>query len=281
MKKILIVIAGALLALVGYGLYNKNHVVVAKDYLALYGNVDIRDVTLGFRVSGRVAQMRREEGDSVKQGDVLAVLDTDYFLDDVALAQAELDEAKAIATHAVQAYSRLAKLLKTGAAAQAKYDELQAQKVATKARKVRATTKLKLLRTRLADTKLRAPNDGVILTRVLEPGSVVALGGPVYVLALNRPVWVRAYIDEPLLGQVYPGQLATVFTDNGGQYQGQVGFISPQAEFTPKTVETTQLRTKLVYRLRVIVDNADKGLRQGMPVTVKLHLRQKVAEDVG
>jgi len=79
---------------------------------------------------------------------------------------------------------------------------------------------------------------------------------------------VRTYVDEPNLGNVHPGLAATVTTDSGGRYTGQVGFISPQAEFTPKNVETRQLRTDLVYRLRVIVDNPDQGLREGMPVTV-------------
>jgi HlyD family secretion protein len=81
---------------------------------------------------------------------------------------------------------------------------------------------------------------------------------------------VRAYVDEPDLGRVHPGMIATVATDTGNAktYRGRVGFISPVAEFTPKSVETPELRTDLVYRLRVIVDEPDDGLRQGMPVTV-------------
>ena len=94
------------------------------------------------------------------------------------------------------------------------------------------------------------------------------MGQPVYTLAVDNPVWVRTYVAEPDLGRIYPGQQATVSTDTGDSYQGQIGFISPQAEFTPKNVETTQLRTDLVYRLRVIVDNPDQGLRQGMPVSI-------------
>ena len=130
--------------------------------------------------------------------------------------------------------------------------------------------RLEQAKTRLRDTEILAPNDGVILTRVREPGAVVPQGEPVYTLALDNPVWIRTYVDEPRLGTVHPGQKALVLTDSGGQYVGYVGFISPQAEFTPKTVETSQLRTDLVYRLRVIVNAPDKGLRQGMPVTVRL-----------
>ena len=77
-------------------------------------------------------------------------------------------------------------------------------------------------------------------------------------------------MSEPDLGRIQPGMMAEVRTDSGGVYKGQVGFISPVAEFTPKTVETRELRTALVYRLRIIVDNPNGGLRQGMPVTVTL-----------
>jgi HlyD family secretion protein len=147
--------------------------------------------------------------------------------------------------------------------AKAALDEAQAQVKSAEARLAQAQT-------RLGDTQIRAPSDGIILTRVREPGAVVAVGEPVYSLALDTPVWVRAYIDEPNLGNIFPGQQALVLTSAGREYPGQVGFISPQAEFTPKTVETAQLRTDLVYRLRVIVNNPDKALRQGMPVTVHI-----------
>lgn len=95
-----------------------------------------------------------------------------------------------------------------------------------------------------------------------------------FTLTLTTPVWVRTYVNEPDLGFVQPGMAAAVTTDSapGRPYRGHVGFISPTAEFTPKAVETRELRTDLVYRLRVIVDNPDGGLRQGMPVTVRLAL---------
>lgn len=123
--------------------------------------------------------------------------------------------------------------------------------------------------TALADTELVAPNDATILVRVREPGSMVNSAAPVYSLSLRDPVYVRAYVSESNLGRVAPGAKVQVFTDSSTKaYQGQIGFISPRAEFTPKTVETTDLRTDLVYRVRVVVSDADQGLRQGMPVTV-------------
>jgi HlyD family secretion protein len=102
---------------------------------------------------------------------------------------------------------------------------------------------------------------------------MLGVGMPVYSLSLRDPVYVRAYVDEPHLGQLAPGTEVTVQTDSSDKtYRGQIGFISPRAEFTPKSVETTALRTDLVYRLRIVVPGADEGLRQGMPVTVQVPL---------
>jgi HlyD family secretion protein len=127
---------------------------------------------------------------------------------------------------------------------------------------------------RLADADLVAPSAGIILTRARERGAIVQPGETVFTLTLATPVWVRTYVNERDLGLVQPDADASVKTDTAPDkpYQGKVGFISPTAEFTPKAVETRELRTDLVYRLRIVVQNPDGGLRQGMPVTVVLPL---------
>lgn len=143
---------------------------------------------------------------------------------------------------------------------------------AARAAAAAAAAQLAQARYRLDQTRLAAPAGGTILTRAREPGAVAGAGMPVLTLALSAPVWVRAYVEEPYLGRVVPGTKVTVRTDDpaGRAYSGTIGFVSPTAEFTPKAVETPELRTDLVYRLRVIVDDPDAGLRQGMPVTVTL-----------
>lgn len=122
----------------------------------------------------------------------------------------------------------------------------------------------------LHDTVLTAPSDGTLMTRAVEPGTMLNAGGTVLTLSLTHPVWVRAYVDEKNLGQAQPGQAVLLYTDSRPDkpYHGKIGFVSPSAEFTPKTVETPDLRTDLVYRLRIVVTDADGALRQGMPVTV-------------
>jgi multidrug resistance efflux pump len=129
---------------------------------------------------------------------------------------------------------------------------------------------LSLLQIRLEDMTLKAPTAGVIQSRILEPGEMADPTHPVFILALTDPKWVRAYIPEPELGRIRLGMKTSVVNDSfpGKSMDGWVGFISPIAEFTPRTVETEDLRTKLVYEIRVFVHDDHDLLRLGMPVTV-------------
>ncbi len=301
----------------------KNH-----NNLVLYGNVDIRQVDLGFRVSGRITQMPFEEGDEIKTGDIIAILDKAPYEADLAVAKAqleqaeanyakykhgsrpqEIEEAKATVREQQAAFDnaeiilkRQSEQIKVGAASQQAYDDARSQKIQTEsllksskealslaeegfrqedidaahgAMKM-AKAQLESAKINLQDTDIFSPSDGIIMTRVLEPGSIIAPLSIVYTLSLHKPVWVRAYVSEPNLGRIKPGMEALVITDSHPDkpFKGQIGFISPQAEFTPKTVETTELRTDLVYRLRILVDDSHGDLRQGMPVTVHIKLSE-------
>lgn len=177
-------------------------------------------------------------------------------------------ETEAGLLNAEKTLQRRASLVKNGSVAVSDYDEALAGRDELKARLDTARAQLALSKTNLKDTVLYTPSAGTVLTRARETGAIVGAGELVYTISLDSPVWVRTYVDEPNLGRIYPGQPVMVKTDSGRQYEGQIGFISPRAEFTPKTVETAALRTDLVYRLRVIVKTPDQGLRQGMPVTV-------------
>ncbi|BDU78058.1 secretion protein HlyD [Mesoterricola sediminis] len=321
-KQILIPVA--VLAVAGLGAGYACRASRASARTTLYGNVDIREVSLAFRVGGRVAGIQVDEGSAVKAGDLIAVLDEEplrnalaaaestaaavaarnallhrgYRAEDVAQARARRDQARAGAAEAERQWARQRTLQPEGASSQKALDAALAQRDQTAAalkateedlrrleagyRKEeiaesdgqlrQAQAALETARLNLRDARLTAPSDGVILTRAVEKGSMVLAGAPGFSLSLTRPVWVRAYVEEPVLGRFNTGTAVTLHTDldPAKVYHGVVGFVSPTAEFTPKTVETADLRTALVYRIRVVVSDPDPALRQGMPVTVRL-----------
>jgi HlyD family secretion protein len=324
MKKRLILFA-IILLVAGGGWFGYQQWASRKhEPLKIQGNVDIRQVNLGFRVSGRIREMRFEEGDPVRAGDLIALLDEGPYQDQVNLAKAQLAQSTANLTKAINGsrpqeidqaraqvaqaqanvenadltFQRESDLRRTNAISKQEFDNATATRDANRAQLRSAQANLALLEAgsrqedidaaraqvqhdqanlgtaelNLSDCRLLAPTDGVIITRALEPGAIVAAGTSVYSLCFYSPVWIRTYVDEEDLGRIYPGMKALVYTDTnpGKPYEGQIGFISPVAEFTPKTVETRELRTDLVFRLRVVVEHPDKYLRQGMPVTVRL-----------
>ncbi|NNM42880.1 MAG: efflux RND transporter periplasmic adaptor subunit [Chlamydiae bacterium] len=240
--------------------------------LIIYGNVDIRQVDLGFRVPGKVQTLLFEEGDEIKQGQLMAMLEKTPYEEDVWQAKANLSAVEATLQGAKARVEKRSKAIGSAAISREIFDDALFSEESLQANFQQAKAGLASATTRYEDTELYAPSNGMILTRIREPGSVINAGEPVYTLSIDSPVWVRTYVSEPNLGKIYPGMQAEVYTDTktNPTYYGHIGFISPVAEFTPKTVETTELRSDLVYRLRVIVDNPDRGLRQGMPVTIRL-----------
>lgn len=254
-----------------YFIHNKQD----PNILVLYGNVDVRQVELGFQVRGRVEKMFFQEGDLVHPGALLAVLDKQIYRDQVRQAEANLEAVRLNLKNAENLLQRRVEIANTGSISREDLENTLTSRDVLAANINQLEAALAIAKTNLQYTEVYAPTEGTILTRIREPGAVVIESDPVYTLSITSPVWIRAFVSEPQLGLVYPGMPATIYTDtpNGKVYHGRIGFISPVAEFTPKTVETTQLRTDLVYRLRIYADNPDKGLRQGMPVTVHLLLK--------
>lgn len=177
---------------------------------------------------------------------------------EAATAAARMSEARAES-------SRKALDLTVAGPRQEEIDQAKAQLDAAEA-------DLALLKRQLADAELIAPTDGVIRNRLMEPGELATPQRPVFAIAITTPKWVRAYLSEVQLSRVALGAPARVTMDSAPNdpMEGKVGFISSTAEFTPKTVQTEELRTSLVYEIRVFVDDPQDRLRLGMPATVTI-----------
>ncbi len=259
-----------------------------KDELVLYGNIEIRQVDLGFRVSGRIKKMFFEEGDLIKKGNLLAELDNTPYVDVLNQAKANAVAKKVTHKNAALIYERNSPLCDDTTISKQQCDDFLTNKNQSKADYDAAVAKVASAKTDLRDTRIYAPCDGTIMTRIQEPGAIVSPTQSVYSVAKARPVWVRAYVPEPWLGRIKYGMKVAVYNDSrpDSPYTGWIGFISPVAEFTPKEVETVNLRTDLVYRIRVYIYDIDEYLRQGMPVTVKIDLKspqtvRKVVDEDG
>jgi len=300
--------------------------------LVVYGNVDLRQVQLSFNNSERIAAVLVQEGDRVRQGQLVARLDTRRLEpqvaqaeaqvaaqrqvvqrlrngsrpEEIAQARANVDSAKADAVNARQMYERVKGAAEMSAGRAVRQQDVDSAKAALEVAEAKLAVnekaldlavigprkediaqneaqlraneaQLAFLRQQLIDAQLLAPIDAVVRTRVLEPGDMASPQRPVFTLAITDPKWVRAYVSEPDLGKVRPGMAASVRVDSfpNRRFDGWVGFISPVAEFTPKSVQTEELRTSLVYEVRVFVKDPSDELRLGAPATVYLNTDQE------
>ena len=301
------------------------------------GQVDATEVQVAPEVGGRIIEMTIAEGDRVKQGDVVARLDTRDI--DLALQRAQAErsqadaqlrllqagargedirqaEAQVAATSADVAAAqadlaaaetdlqRFETLLQSNSGSQKQRDDAATRRdmardrvAAARARvtgaregvaRLRAGSRreeIEAARARVAavdaqiatlekskgDATITAPIGGVVTERLLDPGEIVSPRAPIAVLADLDHAWAEVFVDEPMIPRIKIGQAATVFTDAGGPgLPGKVSYVASKAEFTPRNVQTAEDRSKLVYRVKIAVDNSKGILKQGMPVEAEI-----------
>lgn len=246
----------------------------------------------------------RAEAEAEAQAQVVAAMETGTRPQEIERLRAEVKAAEIQAANALKNAERLEPLAKDNLTPRQQADDARAAAdgAAAKLRALKESLDLAiagpreedirsaqsrlaalgaardLARQRLEDARLYAPTNGVIRNRVLEPGDMASPQRPVFTLALTDPIWVRAYVTEPDLGKIRPGMKAAVTTDSypGKSWSGWVGFISPTAEFTPKYVQVPEVRTHLVYQVRIWVCDPDHKFRLGMPASVTIPLNQTV-----
>jgi HlyD family secretion protein len=309
------------------------------NLLRVSGHVEATEVQVAAEVAGRLVELRVDEGDRVKRGDVIARLDTrdtelriagaeaeraaadaqmrllqaGARVEDIRQAEAQVEAAETEAAAAQAEFKaaeldleRFESLLRANAGSQKQRDDAKAradvarervrgaaertraaregvarlrsgarpQEVdAARARVAAADAQLAMLDKSLKDAQVVSPVDGIVTTKLVDQGELLAARTPLVVVTDLDRAWANVFVPEPMVPRVKIGQTATVFTDAGGHgIAGKVTFISPKAEFTPRNVQTADERSKLVYRIKVSVDNSQGVLKQGMPVDAELPL---------
>jgi HlyD family secretion protein len=311
----------------------------ASNIARVSGHVEATEVQVSAEIGGRIVELRVQEGDRVKRGDVIAQLDTrdtDLQLqrtraerqgadaqlrllqagsrvEDIRQAQAQVEAAETEAaasraelTAADADLERFEALLRANAGSQKQRDDAKAradvarerlrgteeriraareslarlrsgarpQEIdAARARVAAIDAQIAALQENLRDAQVVAPVGGIVTSKLADEGELVAIRTPVVVITDLDHAWANLFVPEPLIPRVKIGQSATVYTDAGGPgIAGKVTFVSPKAEFTPRNVQTADERSKLVYRIKVTVDNSQGVLKQGMPVDAELPL---------
>jgi HlyD family secretion protein len=231
------------------------------------GNIEGDNVRISFRVNGQITELLTDEGKIIKKGDIVARLNTDELSKARDNAEAALKAAQYDYELSKLDYERSENLLKAGAISVQQRDAAKTKFDADRSDVEQYKAQLELAETRLGFTDLVSPLDGFVLVKSSLAGEVIQPGTPVFTAIDLHNIWVTAYINETDLGRVKLNQEAYVLTDTypGKKYKGRVSFISSEAEFTPKFIQTQEERVKLVYRIKVRVDNQSLELKPGMP----------------
>ena len=310
------------------------------DRLRVSGNVEATEVHTAAEVSGRIVELRVDEGDRIEAGAVIARLDTEDTMlqiartradratavaqlrlleagsraEDIRQARAQVDataaDAEAVDAEVTAAQldlDRFQALLTANAGSVKQRDDAQARVDTAKARQRAGQDRVRSAREALArleagtrpeeiqtararvaaadaqiavlekserDAAVISPIAGIVTQKLVDAGEIVARGTPLVVITDLDHAWANLFVPEPMVPRVTIGQAATVLTDAGGPgLEGKVTFVSPRAEFTPRNVQTAEERSKLVYRIKVTVDNAAGVLKLGMPVDAELKLQ--------
>lgn len=241
------------------------------------GTVEATEARLGFQAAGRIEAIRVREGDAVKEGEVLARLDTREIEARLAQARAQVQAARARLADARREHQRNTALLAGNAIGREAFDKSRLAVDVAEAEVAQAQANVQALDALLANMTIRASVDGIVTVRHREPGEIVAAGQPVLTLMNPGDRWVRIYIPEHRIGAVHLGRKAAIRTDTypDRRYDGEVTYIAPEAEFTPKNVQTAEERVKLVYAAKVRIAADERlELKPGMPADVWLEVSE-------
>jgi HlyD family secretion protein len=258
----MIVVAAAL----GFFYFREKNV-NSNNTLKVSGNIEATEIRLSFQTPGKLIERLVDEGYSVKKGQVLARLDKEELIKIKEQAQANLAQAQSDYQLQQKQSTRVANLLKKDAVTEQDNDLAQANFEVAQAKLLSAQRALELAIIHLNYADLTCPIDGFVTVKSADVGEVLQAGSPVFTVVDLNDIWLTAYVDETNLGKIKLNQPVDVKTDTypDKTYRGRISFISQEAEFTPKQIQTSEERAKLVYRIKVDITNVNLDLKQGMP----------------
>ncbi len=233
-----------------------------------YSTAEVDEVVISAQVAGKIVELNAEEGQTVLAGDPLARIDDTPYRAQWSQAEAALAAVAANLEGLEDNFTRTDKLRKSGSATEMQYDTIKAQTQALRAQKRAAAAQVDLARTQLSFTRVMAPVTGTVLRVDVKKGETAFPGSALLTLADLSVMDVKVFIPEPMLGQIKFGQQVEIISDSFPRQplRGKVAYISPEAEFTPKNIQTREERTRLVYQVKVRVPNPDGILKIGMPL---------------
>jgi HlyD family secretion protein len=252
-----------------YGLINNKN---GRGVLELSGNVEVTEVNVGFKVPGRVRILFSDEGRMVIAGARLAELDSEEYASLVNQSSASVRNAEARLEKARNDYERYSKLYHDEVVSPQQMDSAKSAFDEATSQLQLYYAALKTAKVKLGDSVVYAPLNGVVLRKNVEQGETVFAGTPVFTIGDLENPWIKVYVKENKLGFVKLGQKAEITVDTypGKKYNGTVTYISSEAEFTPKNVQTREERVKLVFGVKVSVKNLSNELKPGMPADVRI-----------
>ncbi len=229
-----------------------------KDAITGSGTIEATEVDVSPRLAGEILSISRDEGDQVKAGDLLVEIEAKEL-------KAQRMGAEAVFINAETNLRRVRSLFNAGGVSKMDYDSAETAYRSAK-------SQLDYIDANLANSTIYSPIDGVVITKNLEVGEVAFPGSPILTLADLSKVWIKIYVSEPVVGLINTGDAATIRVDTwpNRTFPGVVTFISDEPEFTPKTVQTKQERTKLVFAVKIELDNPEGLLKPGMPADAEI-----------
>jgi HlyD family secretion protein len=275
MKRRLIIAGIVLIAGIAVTLYFRYGNSRDQEAMTLSGNVEVTEVNMGFKIPGRVLRLYTDEGRTVTSSEKIAELDNAEYESMVNQSKASVLNAEAQYEKARKDYERFTLLYRDGVIASQQMDAAKSAYDAAAAQLQLSRASLRTADVKLKDTVIYAPLNGVVLRKNIEEGETVGTGTMVFTIGDLENPWVKVYVKEDRLGFVKLGQRAEVKIDTypGKVYEGTVTYISSEAEFTPKNVQTKEERVKLVFGVKVSVKNVNNELKPGMPADVTIRVK--------